>query len=282
MIRAFQIMVLSCMSLLLTGCEVPEKRKPIWEQAKIGDVATSSGREQLGSRPLKTINFDIHIFEIPAENISKLNDIWRILYTQPLRFRDYKAFRANSFFVRFGQITTLDKVLNLLQATGGHKVSTVSLLLLDGQAEAVTIVGLDSERPVSYISTNSSMEGVNIGPGVLALQIRAGKVPGSKGVCNMIAQPVFSLPISSSVPELTVRARKREFPFTSAAFGLKMSPGDFTLLGPNKYISNENTLGGLFFSKPEGSMFFSETERKPPELKPAVRVFVLVCTGVPD
>ena len=77
-------------------------------------------------------------------------------------------------------------------------------------------------------------------------------------------------------------ARFHEFDFSSAGFGLKMSPGDFVVLGPDKYISDRSTLGGLFFSKPEGSLFFDKTKRKMPKHKPAVRVFVLVCTGIGD
>jgi hypothetical protein len=61
-----------------------------------------------------------------------------------------------------------------------------------------------------------------------------------------------------------------------------MSPGDFVFLGPEKYIEDQTTLGGLFFNKPEGSLFFGATEHKGPEQKPAVRVFLLVCTGIND
>jgi len=57
-----------------------------------------------------------------------------------------------------------------------------------------------------------------------------------------------------------------------------MGQGDFVLLGPKEYISDQTALGGLFFSNPKGSLFISKTERKPPEVKPAVRIFLLVCT----
>ncbi len=94
--------------------------------------------------------------------------------------------------------------------------------------------------------------------------------------------PVFSPPIRSSIPELVYRAKAGEFPFTSVGFGLKMGPGDLVVLGPEKYIDHQITLGGLFFSRPQGSLFFSRTERKPPERKPAVRIFLLLCTSIND
>jgi len=81
-------------------------------------------------------------------------------------------------------------------------------------------------------------------------------------------QPVFSLPVRSSIPQLAAREKSGEFLFTSAGFKLKMSPGDFVILGPQKYISHQITLGGLSFSRPEP--------------KPVVRVFLFVCTGIID
>jgi len=282
MIRVFQIAVLICMSLLLTGCEVPEKRKPIWERVKIGDIAPSGSSKPAGPQFLKTINFDVHIFEIPAENISKLYDIWKILPTQPLRFRDYKSFRANSFVVRFGQIPMANNVLNLLHAAKGQKVVTVKLLLRDGQSSDVVVVGLNNQREILYISRGNVTEKTSIGPGILSLRIRAEKIAGLRGVCNVIAEPASSVPKNGPIPGLTERSQRHEFIFSPAAFGLKMSPGEFVLLGPGKYISDQRTLSGLFFSEPQGSLFFDETRLKPPELKPAVRVFLLVCTSISD
>jgi hypothetical protein len=280
MVRAFQIAVIGWLGVCLIGCTPLEKGKPIWEKVKIGDIAPSQGGKMPGPLPLKTMNFDVHIFEIPAENISKLEDIQRTLYITPLRFNNYDAFKDNLFSVRFGQVEMWNKTLDLLRAAGGQRIVKVSLLLPDGQPNDIAVTGLDSQRAVSYVSSDGSRETTPIGPGVLVLRIKAEKIPASRGVCDLVAYPVFSLPIRSSIPQLAARARLREFSFGCAGFGLKMSPGDFVVLGPEKYVSDQRALGGLFFSKPEGSMFFSETERKLPERKPAVRMFLLVCTSI--
>jgi len=282
MIRVFQIVVLSCVCLSVTGCKIPEKNKPVWEQVKIGDIAPSVSSKQAGLQLFKTINFDAHIFKIPAENVNKLGDIWKILYTQPLRFQDYKAFRANSFVARFGQTPMWNKIFDLLRDANGHKAATVKLLLPDGQAGDVVVTGLNGKQDISYISRDGLTNKASIGPGILSLRIKAEKSAGSRGMCSVIAEPAFSLLISGPVPDLAERAQRHEFIFAPMAFGLKMSPGDFILLGPDRYISDQSTLTGLFFSEPKGSLFFSETKPKPPELKPAVRIFILVCTGVSD
>jgi hypothetical protein len=279
MTRAFQIAAIGWLSFCLFGCTSAEKQKPILGKVKIGDIApTQTGK--LLVKPLKTINFDVHIFEIPAENVGKLKDVWQTLYTKPLRFNNYNAFKANLFSVRFGQIEMWNKTLDLLLAVGGRRIVKVSLLLPDDQPSDVAVTGLNSQQTISYVSTDGSRESATIGPGVLVLRIKTEKILASKSVCNLLAWPVFSPPIRSPVPQLAARARLRELLFDCAGFGLKMSPGDFVVLGPEKYVSDQMALGGLFFSKPEGSVFFSETERKPPQLKPAVRIFLLVCTGI--
>jgi len=262
----------------LIGCTTPEE-EPIWEKIKIGDLAPRRGGKPPAARLIKTINFDLHIFEIPAENIDKLDDTRKNLYTKPLRFNSLHAFGANSFSVHFGQIRMLDEIYNLLLAANGKIIAKVSLMLADGLPESIAITGLDGPRTIFFTSTYGSREGANIGPGILALRLKAQTIPGSRGVCNVTAYPVFSPPIiRGAIPQLDARAKRGEFPFSAAAFELKMGTGDFVLLGPKEYISDQTALGGLFFSNPKGTLFISKTERKPPELKPAVRIFLLVCT----
>jgi len=268
------------LTFCVIGCPGTEE-EPIWENVKIGDLAPRHGKKPPSAQLLKTISFNLHIFEIPAENIDKLDDVRKTLYTKPLRFHSLHAFGANSFSVCFGQIRRWNEIYGSLLAAGGKIITKVSLMLADGQTENIAITGLNGPRILFFTSTYGSREGANIGPGILALRIKTQKVPGSRGVCNVTAYPVFSPPmIRGTIPQLNARTKKREFPFSAAAFGLKMSPGDFILLGPKEYISDQTALGGLFFSNPKGNLFFSETERKPLERKPAVRIFLLVCTRI--
>jgi hypothetical protein len=268
MVRFFQIIVLICTAVLLTGCSQPEKEKPIWEQIKLSDVATPADVNHPEDRLLKTINFDIHIFEMPAEDYNGLNNFWEMMYTKPLHFNNYDAFRANSFSAGFGQISMWNTIATVLRNAGGEHTETVSLLLFDGETKDFTITRLNEEQTVFYIASGGSTEGVTIGPGKIALRIKAYKIPGERGVCVLKAMPVFTLSLQSAVPQLAEHAKSQEFLFKSAELFLKMSPGDFVLLGPEKYIGHQITLGSLFFSAP-----------KP---KPIVRMFLLICTRIID
>ncbi len=280
MTRGLHIAFVGCLGLSLVGCNKPEKTKPLWEQVKVGDIAPSRHGKRSMAQMLKTINFGVHIFEIPAEKIDALDEVWHTLYTGPLRFNNYDAFRANSFAIGFGRVQMWNRIQNMLHTANGQKIVTVSLLLSDGEDNDLVVRGLNKEQTVFYTTVNGSKEAATVGPGVIALRMKAEKIRGSRDVCTLIAYPAFLVPAESAIPQLSARAKRREFLFPCAAFGLKMGPGDFVVLGPKKYVSTQTTLGGLFFGKAEESLFFSATERKPPEPKPAVRIFMLLCTKI--
>jgi hypothetical protein len=262
----------------LSGCAEPEPELPVWETVKIGDLAPQDGGKSQKVELLKMTKLEVHIFEIPADNIDTIDKIRKRLFVRPLKLKDYEAFNANSFMVRFGQVDILQETNNWLLEAEGRNISNVSLMLADGEAQTIAITGLDRPQTIYYTAANGSREGANVGPGIFGLRVNADKIPGSRGVCDLVAYPVFSPPGQSAIPQLKELGKLREFPFTVAAFGLKMSPGDFVFLAPNEYVSDQTELGGLFFSNPRGGLFFSKT--KAPEYKPAVRIFLLVCTGI--
>ncbi|MBN2594096.1 MAG: hypothetical protein JXA81_11355 [Sedimentisphaerales bacterium] len=250
----------------------------MWERVKIGDLAPQDGGQTQSVELLKITRLDVHIFEIPADNIDEIDNIRKKLFIRPLKLKDYEAFSANSFLVRFGQVDLWRQANDWILEAEGRNIVKVSLMLADGEAQTITIAGLDRPQPIYYKAADGLRKGANVGPGIFGLRVNADKIPGSRGVCNLVAYPVFSPPMQGAIPQLKEVGKSREFPFTCAAFGSKMSPGDFVFLAPKEYISDQTTLGGLFFSNPQGGLFFSKT--KSPEYKPAIRIFLLVCTGI--
>jgi hypothetical protein len=266
--RVLQIALFGFAGLLLAGCNDPEKDKRIWEHTKITDLAPSADAKDTSGKMLKTINFNIFIFDIPAENTSALDGIWQMLYTKPLRFKDSDAFAANSFAVGFGQLDMWNKVSDLLRNAGGRKMEKISVLLTDDQPDDITIGRLVRRQTIFYTPKSGSTEGATAGPGKIALRIKARKSPASRGVCDFDVVPVFLPRIISSIPELAAREKAGEILFTSCRLRAKMGLGDFILLGPQKYISRQTTLAGLLFSR-----------QKP---KPITRTYLFVCTGIID
>lgn len=262
----FKLMAFVLPGLLLIGCDSTGENKPVWEQVKLADLAPSHVDEKAENQLLKTINFNIYIFETPAENADKLNAVWPILYTKPMRFNDKSAFNANSFLAGFGDAQMWNPVADLLRIAGSKRIEKISLLLLDGNANDVSIILLRDEQEIFYVPQGGVMEGVSVGSGKLVWRIKAEKKPGSRGVCKVEAEPVFLPPRHSLIPQLAAEEKTKEYVFSSAGFGLEMTPGDFVFIGPEKYINHRITLAGIFFGQPQQ--------------KPAIRTYLLVCTAI--
>ena len=270
--------VICILLLALSGC-TPSEEEPIWKDLKIGDLAPRSDGKQQKSRLVDSTNFNLYVFEMPSDNLGKLNEIRKTMFTRNLRYQSSYSFEANSFSVHFGQYRMWEQIFNSIIAAGAKRINRAQLMLTDNLPETIAIVPIESPRTIFYTAITGSKEGANVGQGILALKINTQKVPALRGVCNFTAYPVYSPPmLKSTIPLLDARTKRQEFPFSSAAFGLRMGPGDFILLGPKEYIDDQTTLGGLFFCNPKGNLFQGKTERDPLQHKSAVRLFLLVCT----
>ena len=257
MFRGIVILFLS-FAAVFAGCEPAEKEGAIWEQVKIGDLRPSSSEEGTMGKALKTINFNLHTFEIPVDKLSALEQVSALLHEEPLKFTDYEAFSANAFFAGFGDLGLWPQVARILYEAGAKKAETVGVLLLSGQSSDVGVGRLYEEQTVFYAASGGSAGAATIGPGRLSLRIKAEKIAGSRGVCKVDAQPVF-------IPS---KMRSAALLFSCCRFAVQMGPGDFVLDGPTEYVRGRMSLAGLFFSRD-----------KP---VPVIRIYLLVCTRIAD
>lgn len=269
MTRFIKIIVITCIAaLFFAGCNDKKAANPLLTGLQITDLAPADSDKKDRGQLLKTINFDIYVFQIPAKNVSYLDSIWGSLYTRQVVFDNYEAFTANLFSAGLGQISTWDKIGNILRKAGGKKTENISLLLSDGSGDEFAVAQLHEPKTIFHVPPEGSMKETAVGSGKLALRIKAEKIPARRGVCQAEFMPVYLSPPISSIPQLAARLKPSEMSFSSLAFNLKMGPGDFIFLGPSEYISDQVTLGGLFFYSPD--------------LKPSVRAYLIVCTWIGD
>jgi len=268
MFRSFWILFLSCAALFLTGCPTPAPEKPpIWEQTKIGDLAPHVAAEP-NQQLSDIINFDVYVFEIPATDANILGNIWPALYTQPLQFNSYSAFAMNLFAAGFGQTQDWNRIAEYLRNANAKRVERNSLVLLSGRPKDLYVTSIDSEKTIFYTSVSHVSEGVTIGPGSFVLRIKAQKIPEQRGVCDMSVQPVFTPPRKFRLPLRAEDGKTSPFAFDALELELKMSPGDFLLLGPKRYTTDQSGLAGLFFS--------TDVPR------PSVKLYLFVCGEIAD
>lgn len=266
---------------LTAGCETfAERDTPIWETTKLGDLAPKGGQAQ--AEFLVAARFDIHVFDLPAENVEKLDDLWPLLSAKPIRTNSYNAFAQNFFRVRFERVEIWNRVQAVLREAGAQKAGTTALGVASDVPTDLPIAELPRPGAISYATMNLSWERARVEPGRLVLRLWAESIPGARGVRKIVAYPVATPALSSAIPQLEAKVRERAFSFASAAFAAQMGPGDLLVLGPNEYTAERGTLGGLFFNEPRDVLFLDPETTDPPQRKPAVRVFVLVCVGMID
>jgi hypothetical protein len=263
------------------GCKTPSQPPdPALEGVKIPELAPPPRDRPPPPQFLATVAIDIRIVELPADNVDKLKAVWQLLSAAPIRLNSYNAFSENSFRILSGKTVLWEKIQELLEAADGQPVTTVSLTVADNDKTDLPIAELPVARPITFVANNLSKQTVNVGPGILVLRLVAQPNPWARGIRKIIGYPTYTLPVAGTIPELQAQSLRQEFYFESAAFACEMGPGDLVVLGPEKYTGERVTLGGLFFNKPDETLFFNPNKQKPPERKPAVRVYVLVCTRV--
>jgi hypothetical protein len=227
---------------------------------------------------VETANFDVHVYELPAENVPKLEDFWRGLEARGLTFYNYRSFARNLFRIGMGKGFRWSGLDDVLKEAGGKRMAKISVFLADKQTQDLQVTGLDRPQEVSFVDRHQLRDKRVMGPGLVNLRLIGQQVPGMRGASQLIGYPTFTLPAASTEGPMGEFAKKQEVEFKAAGFGLKMSPDEYLVFGPRKYISERATLGGLFFTNLDGTMFAERNKR--PARKISVRLFVIVCTGV--
>jgi hypothetical protein len=279
MIRIIYIAYFFMFFFSLTSCTPPSDNN-FPGNIKIKDLAPISDNNSPQVNLLKTLNLDLQVLEIPEENFNKLGEIRRTLSIRPIKFNNFLAFSENSFSAYYGKNQTLRRVYDILKIAGAQNVTGTALLLPDGVSDDVPIKPLPQIQTVSYSSLKGSPEAARVGPGFIAMHIMVEKANSIDDAATVTILPIFTVTKKSSIPELSLREKLRDFPFTSAALQLNMTPGDFIVLAPERLITDQTTLCGLFFSNPSGSMFLNVDEHTLPERKPSIRLYILTCVGL--
>ncbi|MHC4363381.1 MAG: hypothetical protein ACYSTZ_11175, partial [Planctomycetota bacterium] len=198
MIRLLESAVFVLLVLCATGCNEPEREPAVPEGMKIGDLAPWRPDDREGIKPLEAANFNIYVFELPAENLPALDEAWAILWAKRLRFSNAEAFRANSFMAGSGAEPVLNRLVDLLLSAGAKRVQTVALLLPDGLGNNVWVGPVPEQRTVFYSTAEGPPEGVTLGPGAMVLRLAAERYPGLRGLCDLKVQPAFVSPVRSA------------------------------------------------------------------------------------
>ena len=269
----------AAVSLLVCGCPQQEQASPARDQVKIGDLAPKGE----GKPPplLNTTNLDVHVFQVPAERVRQLRGLWDALHTDAFRYGNHQAFRSNAFRVARGSVQQWDWIVGSLTEAGASRGRTVSVWLTADEENDMTVAALVQAQKVTFHGKDGQFQELIIGPGRVVLRLWTDNVASSSPARRLVAYPVFTRGAPGPIRELAALAKDKEVAFLGAAFSTPIQEGDIVVLGPEEYSGDASTLGGLFFSDPQGQIALKPGSRVPVHKTGAVRVYALVCTRIP-
>ena len=259
----------------LSGCRVGHTDKPVWVDVNIADLAPP---DKPALRLLKTIDFNILVYEIPIDHITQIRELWRGINTQSIQFKNAFAFHSNAF--RIGLTQRLNWVQGTLESAGAILAHEHKIIFGSVPENDLDIRMIDHHQSLHFCNYERRYQYINIAPSKLVLRLKCGPIPNMPETCQLLGYPVITSNISYSIPELAERARARDIAFNTTAFKCYLRIGDILVLGPEEYYGDESSLGGLFFKTPQGTLFLEDPQGDQPQQKPSLRVYVMVCTSI--
>ena len=250
--------------MLLAGCSGPNKKETPVADIKLGDLAPVG---HIGTvMRTQTVAFDFYKLELPAANIQKLSDIWKILYTRPVRLADPAASAANYFRLVYGESQMWDKTAEILQSAGAKETAKISMLLDYGQTDDLVIARIRKKENMFYFTRKLEIEPVKAEPGHIVLKVNATAVPRVRGVCDLNVTPVL-LPKKQPTVDVDPTAGTGQVDLPLLGFIVQMSPGSFLLIGPTSYPQNKKLFSNRFFI---------------PRRESRIRLYVIFCRSITD
>ncbi len=271
------------------GCDEVQ-RKPMQiatEGVKISDLEPLDKPEMPPE-----IHFRIYTFILNEEMLAKSDNIFAILGKDPLTFVSSEAFKANGFATGFAKGNLWPELGRRLKQAGAVGAKDTAMTVYDDKGDDLVFGTLNKRVTIDYFTSSDASFKTNISPGKLAWRIIATPIDDKPGTAKVSIAAVSKPDFSRSADPFLESRKPKAVIYDASQFELEMSPGDFLVLGPEKYdpeISLE-TLGltesgefELLESGPReiadpqvGDLTLGRLLFKV-ERQPLVRFFVVVC-----
>ena len=257
--------ILFILSILAAGCSANRRPQASTEGVKMSDLAPIDNMRDPGIDLLESVNVEVAVFEVPAGNISMLEDVWESLAYGPVRYKKPGDFDLNGFRAAFGRGVMINDLLDAIKVAGGEKTRKISMVILKGSSEKAVLRNLVYKRDVFY-TLEGAVEDVSLGPGVFLLAVKADRLSWRRGLCSISVTPACCGRAVSLKSVLRNKPEADCFEFSNLTAEWTASPGDFVLLGSHGYIDNDVTVSGMLFSRPHPF--------------PVSKLYLISCSGI--
>jgi hypothetical protein len=266
MVRILIYIMAAAWAAAICGCQPAEQKKPPKPEVSIEGITIKDLKPADTTKLPPRIVFRIFTFEVPAEKVQTMLQAFATLDTKSMRFVNRESFDANGFKVGFGRTLNWKTVSGILSQIGAVREETKNLVVYDDSGDDFVVAILESQQNISFFDTRGREGASDFMPGRFSWTLRARPSASVRGVVQLEIRPQYRFGADSFISRLA--DYRNVIPFDGGAFGLKMSSGEFVLLGTTGRSAEKITLSNLLFSKPQDNS--------------VVLLYMIGCVGIGD
>lgn len=256
---------LLCLILLLgVGCDPVEQRR----QEAYSDIQGLTLKDLQAKRTPQIeslLSFSVLEYVLNAENISSLETIIDSLSQSDIHYDNVDAFEANGFSVGIGLHDEGASIAQKLQSAGAVRVGQGALMIPTHSNEILFSETVIDPQAVLYSTSATGIGGATISSGRIGWIISARQDASDADVVQVTLCPAFWTIGASDLRLLTGREPYQFYFFDVGRVSVPMKPGQICLLGPERVVTEQDTLDWLLFEVPR---------------RKQVRFFVIIYTGL--
>lgn len=241
------ILIIIC-TVTFCGCFQPAKPEAT------EDILLLEGLTVQDIQPIDPVDlphrilFRAFVFEVPSDRVREFNKVFDKLNRERIRFVDSAAFEANGFVAGLGRAESWQDVALMVDKVKAKSKEIKRLMIYGDSENDIAVALLNNTQRVSFVGTDQKEIDRKFVPGTFSWTIRARPTPSMPGVAQVEIRPLYRIGGDNYISRLA--QFRNVMPLDAAAFGLKMSSGDFILMAPAKPCDNKVTLKNLLFSSP--------------------------------
>lgn len=233
--------------LFSAGCIHSNRSIPDFPQ----DVRVSElvGQQQLSENKTITVGLQLYLFQIRTDKLTEIQEQISRTDALPVKYSNPNIFPANGLIACAGDRTAWQKIAELLAQSQPEIKRRISLLITENITEDIVIS--ETLQPVSvFYRSNSTISGIGFDTGQVVLRIKATSLIGLRNICRLDVVPVYKVGPEQKTKKQPINQNICEFAFESAAFNVRLQPGQFVLLAPAEMQPDQTdakTTGNIMF-----------------------------------
>lgn len=256
-------MVFVCGGCLLAGCRLNSVDVDL---SKSGEFASNSqsGDSVIVRRPRYIYGVKILIWtlRVPAGQFSKNESLWSYLDEEQTALQS-RVLGLNGFRVGVGRKDNLENVERILKGMMARKYSKSILQTFNEKAGTIVLTRNAPAQTIFLYSENQTLTGSDYPPGdnLIKISTAANSEHNNKSLLT-ITPEIRSVKTELQIIREHGMTRLQEapvlFPFRSMRFQLKMTDGEFLVIGPGMESRRPTSIGYYFLTGTENNIEYEQ------------------------